>query len=211
MLVQNQVGPISATSSISPGTQVPGRAGQLGDTIYSQAQPRYYEQTYRRNCFSVANQSVTATTAGLATAYTGLCISNAPGNTVNVVLTKIGWSLLVVQAAVASIALALGYNASTAVTHTTPVTPRSNFFGTGASPQALADVSCTLPTAPVYTHLLGSALTGAVTTVPQVAPTFVDLEGSVILPPGAYAIIATSSVSAAASFWGSFSWMEVPV
>lgn len=211
MLIQNQVGPIATTTSISAGTQAPGRAGQLGDTIMSELQPRYYEQTYRRNVFSVANQAVTATTLGLATTYTGLCISNPVGSTVNMVLLKVGFSFIVVFAAVATIGLALGYNSGTNVTHTTPVTPRSNFFGVGASPVGLADVAATLPTAPFYSHIFGSGLTGAVTTVPQVSPTIVDLEGSVILPPGAYACIVTSTVSAASSFWGSFCWAEVPV
>ena len=43
------------------------------------------------------------------------------------------------------------------------------------------------------------------------APTITDLEGSVVLPPGAYAIIATSTVSGTSGFWGSYTWEEVPI
>lgn len=211
MLVQNQVGPIAVATSIPPGVQAPGRAGQLGETIVSELHGRYYETNYRRNVFSVANQAVTTTTVGLALAYTGLCLSNPVGSTVNLSLLKVGFSFIVAFPAAASVALALGYNSGTNVTHTTPVTPRSNFFGVGASPVALADVSATLPTAPFYTHFLGTGLTGAITTIPHIAPTITDLEGSVILPPGAYAIIATSTVSGTSGFWGSFCWEEIPV
>lgn len=74
MLIQNQVGPIATTTSISPGLQTPSRAGQLGDTIVSELHGRYYETAYRRALFTGATQAVlaTATIAGLSTATTGV-------------------------------------------------------------------------------------------------------------------------------------------
>ena len=42
MLIQNQVGPIATTTSISAGLQSPARAGQLGYTIVSELHGRYY-------------------------------------------------------------------------------------------------------------------------------------------------------------------------
>jgi len=211
MLIQNQVGPIATTQSIAPGTQAPARAGQLGDTIVSEVSPAYYEATYRRASFSAANQSARVTTAGLATTQTGLCLSNPVGSTVNLVLTLVGWAFPVAPAADLVVGLATGYNSSTNVTHTTPITPRSNFFGVGASPVGLVDESTTLPTAPVLTLVFGKVDTAAITTSSSQSNGFADLKGAIVLPPGAYAHIYTSSVANTAGFLGSISWIEIPV
>lgn len=211
MMVQKQVGPAVATSSIGQGTMINGRAGNMGEDIVSELHGRYYEGAYRRSRFNVANQAGVVTTVGLATTYTGLTIENPVGATVNLVLEKVGFAFLVAFAAAAAIGLMVGYNSSTNVTHTTPATPRSNFFGIGATGQALSDTSATLPTAPVVTHIFATGLTGAITTQEAVSGELVDLEGSVILPPGAYAAIFTSTASGAASMWASFGWEEVPV
>jgi hypothetical protein len=174
-------------------------------------QPRYYEAAYRRALFIGANQAATVTTVGLATTYTGLCLSNPVGASVNLVLTKVGYSFIVAFTAASAVGLMCGYNSSTNVTHTTPGVPRSAFIGAGAVGVGLVDVSCTLPTAPTVTHLFASGLTGAITVQQSLSGQAVDLEGSVILPPGAYAAIYTSTVSGAAGFLGSMQWAEVPV
>jgi hypothetical protein len=210
ILTFNQVGPVSATSSLPNGLQQVNRAGNMGEQIASELQPRYYENTYRRNTFTGANQAAATTTVGLATTYTGLCLSNPIGSGVNLVLLKCGYAAIVAFPAGAAIGLMVGYNATTNVTHTTPGTPASSFVGVGAAPLAKLDVAATLPTAPTLHTLFGSGLTGAITTAPQSGPAPIDLEGSIILPPGAYAAFYTSTVSGA-GFFGSFSWMEVPV
>src|SRR5437868_6824766 len=128
MIFQGQVGTLATTASLAAGRQPTARLGNMGDLIVSELHGRSYEAAYRKAMFNVANQAVTVTTAGLATTYTGLCVSNPINSTVNLALGKVGWSLLVVQAAVASISLACGFNSGTNVTHTTPVTPRSSFF-----------------------------------------------------------------------------------
>ena len=105
-----------------------------------------------------------------------------------------------------------GYNSSTNVTHTTAGTPRSNFFGVGATGSGLVDTASTLPTAPVLTHIFAAGLTGAITTFQEIGAQYVfDLEGGVILPPGAYAAIYTSTVSGTSGFFGRFQWEEIPV
>jgi hypothetical protein len=104
-----------------------------------------------------------------------------------------------------------GYNSSTNVTHTTPGTPRSNFFGVGAVGQGLVDTACTFPTAPIVTHVFASGLTGAITTQEAVSGELTDLEGSIVIPPGGYAAIYTTTVSGTSGFFGSFQWEEIPV
>jgi hypothetical protein len=58
--------------------------------------------------------------------------------------------------------------------------------------------------------VLGYVGTGAITTNTNVPSNF-DIEGSIILPPGGYAILYTSAASAASSLLCSFQWEEVPV
>ena len=212
MQIQTQVGPIASTTSIAAGTSVVARAGQLGDLIVSELHGRYYESNYRRNVFNAANQTGIVTTNVLtASAYTGLALENPVGSTVNVVVNKAGFGFNVLWPNASIIALMCGYNSSTNVTHTVAGTPRSNFFGVGAVGQALVDTSCTFPSASVITHVLGVGSTGALTTELAYGPTIFDLEGSLILPPGAWTAFYTSAVSGAAAAWFSFQWEEIPV
>lgn len=207
MLLNTQVGPAgSSASSLANGAQTSARAGNLGDLIVSELHGRYYETSYRRAMYAAANQAAQATTVALATTYTGLCLSNPVGNTFNLVLNKVGIALSVAPAAIAAIGVMTGYNATTNVTHTTPVTPRSQFFGVGAAGTGLVDASATLPTAPFLNQVLMGGFTAA--TLPAVGPALIDLEGSIILPPGAYAAIYTLT---AVTGLFSFSWEEVPV
>lgn len=210
MIIQGQVGPIGQTQSLTPGTQPNIRLGNMGDQIVSELHGRYYEAAYRRSLFhaAIAGQ---VTTVGLATTHTGLTLSNPVGSLVNLVVTKFGWGFGVAFVAAAGIGLAIGYNATTNVTHTTPVTVRSNYVGIGAAGSGLVDSSSTLPTAPTIHSIVGVGLTGAITTVPSIPMSWIDLEGSIVIPAGGYICTYTSTASGAASGYFSFQWEEVPV
>ena len=212
MLIQNQVGPVAGQSSIGAGTQVVQRAGQMGDVIVSELQARYYENTYRRNKFYGSNGATPSiTTVALATTYTGLCIYNPAGSTVNLVLDKVGYSFLVAFAAAATIGLMVGYAPAGIVTAAAAASPgASSFIGLGAAPQGKVALSATLVGTPTLHTVFGEGLTGAITTVPE-GMQILDLEGSIILPPGAYAAIYTSTASGAASLAASFQWTEVAI
>jgi hypothetical protein len=177
----------------------------------SELQGRYGEAANRGNSASAANTAGVATVAGLVTAYTaGFGVVNPIGSTVRLQLTKYGFASLVAPAAAQSVGIAVGYNAATGVTITTALTTRNNLVGIGSAPQGLAGSNLTLPTAPTLQTILGTVGTVAATAI---APTeFVgDLEGSVILPPGAYAVFFVSTVSGAAANWMSMSWLELPI
>lgn len=210
MIIQGQVGPLASTTSIAAGTQAVVRQGQLGDVIMSELHGRYYEQAYRRNMFVAANPSgvtSTAVTSGTTTAILSILVSNPVGSTVNLVLNKAAYTVSVAPAAIMPVFLGVGYNSSTNVTHTTALTVRNAFVGVGVSGIGLADSSFTCPTAPNFTHALGSVFT----TISSNGPTIIDLEGSIILPPGAYAGIFSTVASGTSGFFGSLSWEEVPV
>lgn len=203
MINELKVGPQVATD----GGQATARAGKSAETIVGDAHGRYYETTYRKAIFS---GSITGqvTTVGLATTYTGLVLSNPIGSNVNLVINKVGFAFIVAFAAGATIGLMTGYNATTNVTHTAPVTPRNQFFTSVGGGSGLLDSAATLPTAPTLNIILGAGLTGAITTATVVAPTVIDLEGSIILPPGAYCAFYTSTVSGAAGGAFSLQWEE---
>lgn len=206
MQIFNQVGPVATTTSLGAGTPVIMRSGQLGDTITSELHSPLYEQAYRRNRYAAANQAATATTVGLATTYTGICLVNPIGSTVNLVIENVGAAFIVAPAAALAFGIAVGYNAVTAVTATTPITPRNEFVGVGAAGTGLANAAATLPTAPTVERILGSV--GAAILAGSMS---FEIKGGILLPPGGYAILYTSAASGASGFLGSFSWEEVPV
>jgi hypothetical protein len=208
MLIQGSVGQPS-TTSIQPGTTPTLRQGQLGEMVVQELHGRYYETAYRRNMFNGSVQGTGITTSvGLVTGYTGLALTNPTSSTVNLVLTKVGFG--VNAAPTATMVVSLAFNTSTtAVTQTTAITGRNNFLG-GAAPQGLVASATTFPTAPINAQILGVIGTNPVTAFAETM-NVVDMEGSIVMPPGSYVCIVTSTASAATSFWGSFMWEEVPV
>ena len=167
------------------------------ETRYIRRGDRYY----------AATQALVTTTVGLATTYTGLGVSNPITSSVNLVLGICSLMQSVIQAVQPeAYAIAVGYNSATNVTHTTPVTPRNSMVGSARTPIALADVAATLPTAPFYhtfVHNTGAATvngTGAV----------IDLNGTIVLRPGAYALWVTPAQASVAGLWFSFTWEEKP-
>lgn len=202
---QGQVGPLATNVSLSPGTQPVMRLGNMGEQIISELHGRYYEATKQRSMFTIANQAAVATSAALATAWTGLLIGNPTTSTVNLVVNKFGYA----QTAVASAATTIGLMTGVGATVTTSLTPRNRFVG-GAAGQGLSNAGQTLPGTPVLETIITSVGTLATTGYATSAMNIVDLEGSIILPPGAF--LATYSTAANTAAWiFSFAWEEVPI
>jgi len=209
MIVNGQIGILgSGTQSLGAGTSAPLRQGNMGDAIVSELHGRDYEATYRRTMYSASNAAGVTTTVGLATTYTGLCLTNPIGSGWNLILRKVGLAAIVAFPAASILGIMAGYNGGTAVTQTTPITPTANYVGAAVG-VGLAASSVTLPTAPTLRQILGAGLTGAIT-VQTTQFQYWDLDGSIILPPGAYAAIFTSTVSGTSGLAASFTWEEVP-
>lgn len=183
------------------------RGGKQGEQMVSELHGRYYEQAYRGNMFSASLQAVGTTTVGLATTYTGLVLSNPIGSAVNLVLNKASIMQSVIQSTqVEAYAIAIGFNATTNVTHTASLATRSNKVGSGLSSIGLADTSATLPTAPFYHTFMADTGTATADNTGGV----IDFEGSLILLPGAYALWVTPAQASVAGMWFSFQWEEIP-
>lgn len=204
MFVQAEPGAQNAND----GNPINLRAGRTGELMVSELHGRYYEQTVRGGMFSVASQAVATTTVGLATTYTGLCIANPVGSTVNLALNKCTIMQSVLQATqVEAYAVAFGFNRITQVTLTAAATIQSNLIGSGTLSAAVAATSATLPTAPLY----GAFVSDTSTATADATGGVIDFEGSVVLKPGAYACWVTPAQASVAGLWFSFSWEEVPV
>jgi hypothetical protein len=155
--------------------------------------------------YSGATGPVT-TTAGTATTYTGLVLTNPLNSPVSLQLYSCGFAPLVAQTSALSLGIMTG-NADVAVTQTTPITPVGALTEEGSGFGLLAS-SATLPLTPAVLLLLGSLLTGAITTVPQGGGLINLIPYNIILLPGSYVAFYTSAASVATSLAFSFTWGE---
>lgn len=177
---------------------------------------QYYPVAIQGNMFSGGNQAAvsTALSAGLPTTYTGgLVLANPITSTVNLVIQKAKAVFVVAQTNAAAIGLGVGYDASTALSGTLTVVPNQNALQTSsATSQGIlySSASITLPAAPVLARLLGNVDTGALTTQVDAGALEADVQGSIILSPGGYAVFTSSAAGTASSFLGSFTWVELP-
>lgn len=191
-------------TSQQAGADIPLRAGGLGDQIVSQLQPRYYEQTVRGNRFVVANQAAVTTTAALATTYTGLVVGNPSTSTVNLVFDKFCCAQFAVGAA-GAVGIMTGTIGTNTITDT--LVPRNRKVG-GVRSVATANAGQTIST-PVLEQVFGSLGSLATTGYGLQPGIVVDLEGSLILPPGYFVAAYTTVVTTSALIF-SFEWTEVP-
>jgi len=213
MLINGQVGAPAASSA--SGSNPILRQGNLNDLIVSELHGRYYEGAYRGARFGGAMQAVlaTATIAGLSTSITGASVlANPNGSSVNLVIEKFGVGFVVAPAAPLVFGLATGQSTTALSGTLTSLAPKSKKLGSGFQPQGqlYCSAAITLPVAPTVDVVLGQLDQGAVT-VSNTNSGIFDLEGSIILPPGGFAVFWTSAVLAASAHIASWQWEEVPV
>ena len=186
------------------------RFDPTGAVGYAKVHGDYYEAAARKTMFSGSNLAGVTTSAGFATTYTGYCLSNPIGSNVNLVVDKVKYAPLVAQTSALILGLMTGYSASTAVVHTTPLVPLSNFVGQPAG-VGLIDSAATLPIAPTRLILLDSLLTGAITVAPTGGANIIDMQGSIVVPPGGFVAFYTSAASVASSLAFGMTWEEVSI
>jgi len=153
--------------------------------------------------FGVANQAAIATTAALATTWTGLCVSNPAGSNKNMILHEFGFS----QTVASNGDGAIGLMTCTIATPASNVTVRNQLLG-GDTSSMIADDGATI-VGPILQRVFGPIGTLAVTGYGQ-GPQFVyKAEGSLIIPPG-YTIATYTTKVIGASMIFHFVWEEVP-
>lgn len=182
------------------------RLDKTGAQAVTDAHGRYSEAARRGNLFVASNVAATAVSVALATAYTGLVVSNPLGNLKNLELLGVAFALTVAPAAIASLHLIGGYSATANVVHTTPLPApgiQNCLLGTGPASSAKADVSATTVNPGYLLPLTGGFTAAALPSSPLV---WLDLSGLIILPPGAWA--ALGALTAVTGF-AALAWEEV--
>jgi hypothetical protein len=187
---------------------------RFGEDVHNSAvMPQYSVAALRKQTYFASTQAVATLTVGLATTYTGLCLSNPQGSNVDLHMTNVSIMQSVIQATqIEAYAIAVGMHASSNVAHTTPALVYQGYFGAAAGAMgtnnsvAKVDTAATLPTAPVYARFLTNT-PSATTNAPGGV---FDLDGELIIGPGGYAVITAPAQASVAGVWFSFSWVEVP-
>lgn len=200
-LAQGIVGVQNNGDTSSPVTQ---QFDQQGAGLVTELHARYYQQTVRNNMFSVNTQgTAVTTTAALATTWTGLGVSNPAGSGVNLVFNKFSATQFAVGAA-ATIGILGGVGVLA-----TSLAIQSRLIGSGAVSKANASAGATIST-PLLIATFGSLGSVATTGYGLIPGLFVDLEGSIVVPPGSFIGTYTSIVTTSALNFG-FTWEEVPL
>lgn len=178
------------------------RQGNQGELMVSELHGRYYEQALRGNMYRVANQAAVTTTAGLATTFTGLAISNPAGSGVNAVVNIFSVAQFAVGAA-GAIGIMTGAGAAAG-----SLVPK-NAIVSGTTGKVTASAGATIAT-PVLDIVIGQVGSLATTGYGLTPGLVIDLGGSLIIPPGFFAASFTSIVTTTALQFG-FQWEEVPI
>ena len=232
MLIQNQVGPIATTTSISAGLQAPARAGQLGDMIISELHGRFYEQTYRGNFFSfglapTALATTNATATGLtATATPILGVWNPQSSTVNLVIeqaalqvyintftTPVSCGPLVWVISTGNGAISTGSTPYNRKTLTASGSQAKAFAGGTAltgltnSLVVLEGADFSNPTSLTYGTIVAPTAGTSLTSFGGVQ----NVDGSIIVPPGGVLALMCTTSTITMTATGRLLWEEVPL
>ena len=164
----------------------------------------YNLASYGKQLWSASTQAAQAVSVGLATTYTGLCLSNPNKSNANLYLLRVGLALSAAPAATASFGI-IGGISTTDVAHTTPGTVASTFLGYAGPHTGLVDTAATIPTPTWLEQLMGGF---TVATLPSSPLSIFDFQGSWVIPPGGF--IAVGALTAASGLW-SMVWFEGPL
>jgi hypothetical protein len=164
--------------------------------------------------FAVANQSGVTSQAGLSATTPVLTLYNPPGSGVTGRLWFAGASMLVANAAAATVWLAAGTNAIAANTTGTITTAHRCLKMGGITPasqgnRVVALTAATLGSVPVAIDVLGAGLTGAITVLTPSIPALAKCYyGALLIQPGTHLSIQTSTASGVNGLVCSYVWEE---
>lgn len=189
MQADARVGRISAAAgSVNP------LAAHTDGSLFTKPVPgRYMEAAIAGRLFSVANQAAVATTAALATTWTGLGVCNPAGSGKNIVIHEFGWALTVIGPAAGAVGLMTSDDTGFAAA----LTAKAAMHGKGSS-IAYCDDGATIAT-PALERLCGSIGTGATNLVWGIPPNLYLVDGSIILPPDRSVMTYTTTACTAAA------------
>jgi hypothetical protein len=192
---------LNYTSTNADGFGKPTGVGAQKDLFQSAVHGTKYNQAFSSALFNGANPSAVTLSAGLATTYVGLCLSNPAGSGFDLALRKVAGAIIIAPATFLALGLMVGTGA---VTHTTPLLSRGGRIGFPAG-VGLLDSAATIPTPALRQIMAGNLATGGNVTFAQ------DVEGGIIVPPGTFVAIWSNVLGPTSGFQGSMEWEEIPV
>lgn len=206
-MLQIQVASGASSASTAPNTAINARAGQLGDAIVSELQPRYYEATYRKTMFS-ARAALQATSL-VGVTMVGLSLWNSSTDK-NLVITKLGGNIVASSATQTGVVFSSGTGQLVAPTTPTTVVVKNGFIGAQVG-AGIAYSTGTYVNAPTASFDLMHN-TAAIATTGIDPGYYIDIEGSIVIQPQCYmAFAAVGAAGAAASNNHWIMWTEVPI
>ena len=173
--------------------------------INNQFKPADYVAGANGMIFNAANQASQLVTQGFATTYSGLCLSNPLTSAVNLAVMKVGLAVNANPAAAAVLGIMAAYAGPTGVTVGAAITPVPSKLG-GSTGYGVVGATATFPIAPS----LIMPLQYVPTTAAEISPSLIDIGGSVVLPPGAFAAICTIGGVTGTTGIFSWQWEEIP-
>ena len=153
--------------------------------------------------FSITNQAATSTTAAFATTFTGLALANPSGSGVNLVLRR--FTCAQVAAGAAGAVGIMGGSGAAAGS----ITPTSRYVGSATPSKATGSAGATIAT-PTLIAAYGSVGSLATTGYGLEQDLVVELDGSIIVPPGFYVASYTTAATTSALIFG-FVYEEVQI
>ena len=153
--------------------------------------------------FSITNQAATSTTAAFATTFTGLSLANPTGSGVNLILRRFTCAQVAVAAA-GAVGIMRGVGASAG-----SITPTSMYAGSQVS-KAVGSAGSTRGGTPVLVTAVGSIGSLATTSYAIEPAIVVELDGSIVVPPGQFVASYTTAATTNALIFG-FVWEEVAI
>lgn len=228
MLSQAQVGPVAP--SIGDGIQSALRSGRQGDQIVSELHGRFYEQAYRGNLFKAGTTAVTAlsantiTTATSATGTPIIGLWNPVGSGKNLVVlqaalqafantltTPVGPGAFIWLTSLNNSAISTGSVPFNVLTLAQSGSVAKAFMGgvalTGLTNTMAVAFAADLQNATGLTHGTITATNATLSSVGGVQ----NVDGSIIIPPGAVLGLYNTTSTTTFSAVGSMLWEEVPI
>lgn len=186
----------------SSGISLPFLVDGEGMSLVKQAGGKYADAALKGRLFCVSNQAAVATTAALATTWTGLGVANPTGSGKLLVIHEFSWALSVVAPADGVLGLMTSTDSGFAAAIAARCT--RNAYATSV---AYCDDGATIAT-PVLEKVVSTYGTGAVTTWQGAGPQVCKLDGSIILAAGRSVLTYTTTACTAALVF-SFLWEEI--
>jgi hypothetical protein len=188
-------------------TNVAVSAGEFGELLVSELQPRYYEYVYRKQVFS--NQFASNALATTSTSAVDVLI-NPTGSGVNIVLLDAYTAITALTAVATGTAVNLGWFACAVTPSTigTLQTPSPAFVGSSVKSQAICAPTATVLVAPAYQYTLASLYGDLAAN--DILGVSRDIAGLVVIPPGfGLGVYGVTGTPADVTVQISLTWAEV--